>query len=98
HARQDPALGRRARGRTRRGGGRVKPPPFDYATPTTIKEALALVRECGGEARFLAGGQSLVPLLNMRFARPSRLVDLNRIPELQAVEWVNGHVRIGAMA
>jgi carbon-monoxide dehydrogenase medium subunit len=74
----------------------VKPPPFDYAAPGTIDEALGLLNG-GGEPRVLAGGQSLVPLLNMRFARPTLLVDLGRIGELAAVEHRNGQVRIGAM-
>jgi carbon-monoxide dehydrogenase medium subunit len=74
----------------------VKPPPFDYAAPTSIDEALALL-STSEEARPLAGGQSLVPLLNMRFARPTMLVDLERVSGLAAVEHLNGTVRIGAM-
>jgi carbon-monoxide dehydrogenase medium subunit len=75
----------------------MKPSRIDYVAPTTVDEALSLVHEGGGDTRFLAGGQSLVPLLNMRFARPSRLVDLNRISSLGSVVWRNGDVRIGAM-
>jgi carbon-monoxide dehydrogenase medium subunit len=75
----------------------MKPPPFDYAAPGTVDEALALLNGGAGEARALAGGQSLVPLLNMRFARPTLLVDLGRIAGLDGIEHVNGHVRIGAM-
>ena len=76
----------------------MKPPPFEYAAPHTLEEALALLGgSSGDEPRALAGGQSLVPLLNLRFARPTLLVDLNRIPGLDSVEWVNGHVRLGAM-
>ena len=74
----------------------MKPPPFDYAAPTTVEEALALL-SADGEARPLAGGQSLVPLLNMRFARPTLLVDLGRVAALDGIEYVNGHVTIGAM-
>ncbi len=73
----------------------MKPPPLAYAAPERIDEALGLLG--GEEARPLAGGQSLVPLLNMRFARPSLLVDLRRVAGLDAIEWANGHVRIGAM-
>jgi aerobic carbon-monoxide dehydrogenase medium subunit len=75
----------------------MKPPRFEYVAPATVEEALDLVREADGDARFLAGGQSLVPLLNMRFARPSRLVDLNRVAALRSVGWTDGDVRIGAM-
>src|SRR5262245_8811021 len=75
----------------------MKPPRFEYVAPGTVEEALALVHEAGGDARFLAGGQSLVPLLNMRFARPSRLVDLNPVAALRTIQWTNGDVRIGAM-
>ena len=60
----------------------MKPPPFEYHAPTTLDDALALLAELGDEAKVLAGGQSLVPLLNFRLARPAHLVDLNRIPDL----------------
>jgi len=73
----------------------MKPAPFEYAAPASVDEALALLAE--EEARPLAGGQSLVPLLNMRFARPTLLVDLDRVAGLDTVEHVNGAVRIGAM-
>ncbi len=63
----------------------MKPPPFDYAAPETLEEALALLAERGGEAKVLAGGQSLVPLLNFRLASPTLLVDLNRIAGLAGV-------------
>lgn len=75
----------------------MKPPRFDYAVPTTVEEALALLNGSAEEARPLAGGQSLVPLLNMRFARPTLLVDLGRVAELDGIAHVDGHVRIGAM-
>jgi aerobic carbon-monoxide dehydrogenase medium subunit len=75
----------------------MKPPPFDYAAPETIEEALALLNGGAEEARSLAGGQSLVPLLNIRFARPALLVDLGRVAGLDGIEHRNGHVRIGAM-
>ena len=60
----------------------VKPPPFEYVAPRSLDEALALLAEHGDEAKVLAGGQSLVPLLNFRLARPALLVDLNRVAEL----------------
>lgn len=75
----------------------MKPPPFAYAAPDSIDSALELLVRPDTEARLLAGGQSLVPLLNMRFARPSLLIDLNRVEELQVVEWENGRLRLGAM-
>jgi len=76
----------------------VKPPPFEYAAPDSVDEALELLGDPSHEEpRALAGGQSLVPLLNLRFARPTLLVDLNRVAGLDSVEWVNGHVRLGAM-
>jgi aerobic carbon-monoxide dehydrogenase medium subunit len=73
----------------------VKPAPFDYVAPESLEEALALLDE---ESRPLAGGQSLVPLLNFRFARPGRLVDLNRIPDLEYVREQDGTLRIGMLA
>ena len=63
----------------------MKPPRFDYAVPTTVEEALALLNGSAEEARPLAGGQSLVPLLNMRFARPTLLVDLGRVAGLDGI-------------
>lgn len=74
----------------------MKPPPFDYASPDSIDEAVALLGE-HDEAKVLAGGQSLLPLLNFRLAAPSLLVDLRCIPGLRGVESVGGSVRIGAM-
>jgi [2Fe-2S] binding domain/FAD binding domain in molybdopterin dehydrogenase len=60
----------------------MKPPPFEYLDPTSVDEALALLQDHGEEAKVLAGGQSLVPLMNFRLAQPRYLVDLNRTPEL----------------
>lgn len=74
----------------------MKPPPFDYSSPDTLDEALDILAEVGDEARPLAGGQSLIPLLSLRLARPSHLIDLARIAELQTVT-ANGQLRIGAM-
>jgi CO/xanthine dehydrogenase FAD-binding subunit len=72
----------------------VKPPPFDYVAPQTVAEALeALAVE---DARVLAGGQSLVPLLNFRLARPARLVDINGIAELAALRRTDHALHIGA--
>jgi carbon-monoxide dehydrogenase medium subunit len=64
----------------------VKPPPFDYYAPTGVGEALALLAEHGDDARLLAGGQSLMPALNLRLTQPSALIDLARIDSLATVE------------
>jgi len=73
----------------------VKPAPFDYVAPESIDEALALL---DADSRPLAGGQSLVPLLNFRLARPRRLVDLNRVADAAHVEEREGALRIGMLA
>jgi CO/xanthine dehydrogenase FAD-binding subunit len=75
----------------------MKPPSFEYHDPTTLDEALALLDELGDQAKVLAGGQSLVPLLNFRLARPAHLVDINRIAELAYIRAWHGGVAIGAM-
>jgi CO/xanthine dehydrogenase FAD-binding subunit len=75
-------------------GAAVKPPPFDYAAPRSLDEALAAV---GEDSRPLAGGQSLIPVLNFRLSRPARLVDLNGIAELGVLRRAGGVLRIGAM-
>jgi CO/xanthine dehydrogenase FAD-binding subunit len=75
----------------------VKPPPFRYVAARSLEEALAALAEGGEEAKPIAGGQSLVPALNMRLVRPGLLVDLNRA----GLDWVrreNGSVRVGATA
>ncbi len=79
----------------------MKPAPFDYHAPASLDEALALLAEHGFDARPLAGGQSLVPAMNFRLARPAVLVDLGRIPGLDLIEEVPGErgggLRLGAM-
>ena len=77
----------------------MKPAPFDYFAPGTLDEALALLAEHGDDAKPLAGGQSLIPAMNFRLARPRVLVDLNRVAALSYVrsEKVGGGVEIGAM-
>jgi CO/xanthine dehydrogenase FAD-binding subunit len=76
----------------------VKPAKFDYYCPATVDEAIALLGQYEGEARVLAGGQSLVPMMNFRLATPAAIVDLNRIPGLSKVTAADGMVAIGAMA
>lgn len=75
----------------------MKPASFDYSRPASLMEALQLLAEYQDAARPLAGGQSLVPMMNFRLARPSLLVDLNNLPELDFLKVENGQLRIGAM-
>jgi CO/xanthine dehydrogenase FAD-binding subunit len=70
--------------------------PFEYAAPETVDDALALLREHGEEAKVLAGGQSLVPILNYRLARPQLVVDINNLP-LGDVAADDGRLRLGAL-
>ena len=76
----------------------MKPPPFAYECPTEVSDAVDLLAAHGPDARPLAGGQSLVPLLNFRLARPAVLVDLNRVAALGHITIEEGALRIGAMA
>lgn len=76
----------------------MKPPKFDYFAPDSIESALALITKHGDDARFLAGGQSLVPMMNFRVAAPSALIDLNGIAALQGIRTDEaGCLHIGAM-
>src|SRR4051812_33821921 len=75
----------------------MKPPKFRYFAPQSVEEALALLVEHADEARVLAGGQSLVPLMNMRLAHPDMLVDINGISELAYVRPWDGGLALGAM-
>ncbi len=75
----------------------MKPAPFDYAAPTSVSEAVALLDDPGRDTTILAGGQSLVPMLNMRLARPELIVDLGRIPELVGITERDGVLHFGAM-
>jgi carbon-monoxide dehydrogenase medium subunit len=75
----------------------MKLPPVEYEAPTTVAEAIDLLAEHGDEASVLAGGQSLIPLLALRLARPEVLIDINRVDELSGVSAADGRVTIGAM-
>jgi carbon-monoxide dehydrogenase medium subunit len=76
----------------------VKPPPFDYCRAASIDEALGLLARHGGDAKLLAGGQSLMPALNFRLAAPAALIDLNAIDALSQVEaGADGGLAVGAM-
>ena len=76
----------------------MKPAKFDYYDPRSLDEALALLGTHQGDAKVLAGGQSLMPLLNMRLARPNIVVDINRIKDLNYVRASDGGIAIGAIA
>jgi CO/xanthine dehydrogenase FAD-binding subunit len=75
----------------------MKPPPFSYHAPRSLDEALALKAGGGSASSILAGGQSLLPLLNMRFARPESIVDLNHVTELDFIEERDATIVVGAM-
>jgi CO/xanthine dehydrogenase FAD-binding subunit len=74
----------------------VKPAPLEYRCAESVEEAVGLLAEGGPDAKVLAGGQSLVPMLNMRLARPALVVDVNRVAGLDGIVAENGHVRVGA--
>ena len=76
----------------------MKPPAFEYYCPDTIDEALALLARHGGDAKPLAGGQSLIPAMNFRLAAPAVLVDLNTVPDLGYIAEDGSALRIGGMA
>jgi CO/xanthine dehydrogenase FAD-binding subunit len=76
----------------------MKPPSFVYHRPTSVAEAVQILADAGEGGKVLAGGQSLVPLLNMRLAAPSALVDINRLTELAYVDTDEATVRVGALA
>lgn len=76
----------------------MKPPSFDYVVADTVDAAVSQLHQCGSDAKLLAGGQSLVPLLNFRLARPSVLVDINRISRLADIRVDRDSLRIGALA
>src|SRR5580698_2345599 len=75
----------------------MKPPIFDYVVPASVDLAVAALAEAGGDAKVLAGGQSLMPMLNFRLLRPSILVDINRIPNLGFIKETPENIRIGAL-
>src|SRR6185295_7545302 len=75
----------------------MKPAPFKYIAATSLEQALALKAEHGDEAKFLAGGQSLIPAMNFRLARPAVLIDINGIESLAGVRTSQGTARIGPL-
>jgi carbon-monoxide dehydrogenase medium subunit len=74
----------------------MKPAPFDYARPASLADACKLLAEAGGGAQVIAGGQTLMPLLNLRMSQPFILVDINAIAEMKGVEKVAEGIRVGA--
>jgi len=79
-----------------RSGAVMKPRPFDYIGPDTAEEAVALLAEYGEDARVLAGGQSLVPMLNLRLTEASALIDISRIAALDVIRELGDTIEIGA--
>jgi len=73
------------------------PPSFDYHAPGTLGEAISLLSQHGDDAKILAGGHSLLPMMKLRFAQPAHLIDLNRIDALRGIREEGGTIRIGAM-
>ena len=75
----------------------MKPPAFDYAVAETVDDATARLAEYGDDAKLIAGGQSLVPMMNFRLVSPAVLIDIRKISQPDAIEEAEGHVRIGAL-
>lgn len=73
------------------------PAPFEYDAPATLDEAIALLEKHGDEAKILAGGHSLIPMMKLRFASPEHLIDINNIPGLSYIKEEDGYLKIGAM-
>lgn len=74
----------------------MKPRPFDYVRPDSVEEALSLLAELGEAARVLAGGQSLMAMLNLRLAEPDVLIDISRLAELDSIREIDGKIEVGA--
>jgi aerobic carbon-monoxide dehydrogenase medium subunit len=75
----------------------VIPSAFEYHAPTSLPDAIALLGRYGEDAKLLAGGHSLLPMMKLRFAAPAHLIDLGRIPDLRGITEVGGEIHIGAM-
>src|SRR5919202_188648 len=75
----------------------MKPAAFEYRRASAVEEAIEQLSELGDDAKLLAGGQSLVPMMNFRLVRPSALVDVSRISDLQYVQSDDGGLKIGAL-
>jgi CO/xanthine dehydrogenase FAD-binding subunit len=73
------------------------PASFEYLRPGSLPEAVSLLSEHGEEAKILSGGQSLIPMMKFRLSRPSCLIDINRIPNLEYIKKENGYLKIGGL-
>src|SRR5580700_11336483 len=73
------------------------PPSFEYLRPKTVPEAIAMLQQHGDEAKILSGGQSLIPMMKFRLARPGFLIDINRIAGLSYVKEEGGYLKIGGL-
>src|SRR4249920_3590542 len=73
------------------------PAGFDYHAPRSVGDAIKLLGSLGSDAKLLAGGHSLLPMMKLRFAQPSALIDLGKIPELRGIRQEGSELRIGAM-
>jgi carbon-monoxide dehydrogenase medium subunit len=73
------------------------PPVFEYLRPTTIPEAIAFLQQYGDDAKILSGGQSLIPMMKLRIARPAYLIDINRIAGMSYIKEEDGHLKIGGL-
>jgi carbon-monoxide dehydrogenase medium subunit len=93
----DNVLAERARRVLQEVPSAVKPAPFALDSPTSVAEILDLLSAHGDDAKVLAGGQSLVPMLNFRLVRPARLIDINGVADLSYINASNGHLAIGAL-
>src|SRR5690349_3608884 len=74
------------------------PRSFEYYSPRTLDEAVALLQKLGPDAKLLSGGQSLIPMMKLRLLSPEHIVDINRIPDLDYISESDGHLKIGALA
>src|SRR6202171_2970540 len=73
------------------------PAAFDYRSPASLDAALGLLAQRGDDIKVMAGGQSLIPLLKLRFAQPQLVLDIGRLPGLNEIKREDGHIRIGAL-
>jgi carbon-monoxide dehydrogenase medium subunit len=73
------------------------PAAFDYRSPSTLEEALGVLAQRGDDAKVMAGGQSLIPLLKLRFSQPQLILDIGRLPGMAEIKREDGHIRIGAL-
>ena len=73
------------------------PAAFDYRSPSTLEEALGVLAQRGDDAKVMAGGQSLIPLLKLRFSQPQLILDIGRLPGMAEIKRDDGHIRIGAL-